>query len=277
MKERSKISFPIFSAGCALVLTAAASAYDNEDLRRDLNSPEPLIYHGATQKALEMPTPETVRDLMTIILSKEVRHRTPRAHYDEVYGAPRTHALLALSQLLPNPPATFSSDFNRGGMRGAQVHYLELFEAWWEKNRHEFEGKDAKMPGRRPDSLRNLSPEELEARERADYEKSQKLFLKLTWRQARRSGSTWDEIEDEYLEERRQARAAVRAIAKREAPPSESPIAAPDATTPPGTISGSGGTSPSAFVWVSALGFLALIAAVTAILLLRRKRAEASA
>ncbi len=101
-------------------------------------------------------------------------------------------------------------------MRGSEVYFLELGETWWEENRRQFEGKDSKMPERRPESLRNLDPEDLEVRERSDCEKSSKLSMALTLRQAKRSGSTRDQIEDEYLAERRQARAAERALADRD-------------------------------------------------------------
>jgi hypothetical protein len=272
---KAMIHFWLCLAAPALSFSMGLTAlgYDNAQLRADLQSDDPRVYKQATLKAVEMPTPETVRDLMAIVLSKDLKARARVGDSDVLYAAPRMYALVALARMLPNPPATFS----KGGIGGGEVFYFELWEAWWEENHLLFEGKEARMPEVRPDSLRNLSDAERAAVENENARKASELYRLLTRRQIRSSGSTWDEIEDEYLEERRQARAAERALAKQDSKPGESGITSPVGTNPPGASSASDATSPAVLAWIFTLGFLALIAAVTVALRLRSKHADASA
>jgi hypothetical protein len=193
---------------------AHAEEYTNEMLRRDLLSTDPRVYAAATENAAALPTPETVRDLMAVVLSKDFRPRSSPRASDVIYEPPLYYAILALSRILENPPTTFGPQSESGRMSGWIVYYQERWGIWWEANHQTFEGPDAHMPERREDSLWNQSEFARERRESEEETESRRLSDEwVEYMPTSRSRDHYMMME-EFLELRRQARQQAALVPK---------------------------------------------------------------
>jgi hypothetical protein len=265
----------IVSGMCVTTLADAALTNSAGDppssILEELASKDSRRISKACKLAIEYPTPPMVSALAQLLSIEERSNLKTRMYFDVGYLEPCVYAMAALSQIVPDPATTFETTFQKKRSIGFYIHYLDLWNEWWEENHVYYETGPPGLPARPANSLLNLTFEERAAREDVAKAKSRAILEEFWTALEHDNALNLDEWAVQFLEERKAERAAARAAAK------ESGIVAEPTKSPsegrsilPATSGSEDATSRSGS-WQRWLGLGILLAIGIAIAMLRKR------
>lgn len=259
------------AAACIVAISRLSAGGLPTPFREDLESKDPLRISKACEKAIEYPTPDTVRALVRLLPMEDPSNRTSQIYGDVGYVEPCVSAIKALSRIVPNPPTTFQQkrDF------GFFLHYVDLWLEWWEENRHDYESTQTALPPRPADSILNLPITEREALTVAERERSWEVAAGYNIAWAQNKELTYDEWMVDYIAGRQAERAAARAAAETRVAPKEAGKPPPKAAAAPSSGHPKGDAKTPVTLslrWLTLGGLLAVALIATLVWKCRQRR-----
>jgi hypothetical protein len=273
------LTLGIVSSMCVTPLTDAALTSSAGDppssILEELASKDSRRISEACKLAIEYPTPSMVSALAQLLSIEERSNLKTRMYFDVGYLEPCVYAMAALSQIVPDPATTFETTFQRKRSIGFYIHYLDLWNEWWEENHVYYETGPSGLPARPADSLLNLTIEERAAREDVIKAKSRAILEDFRTALAHDNALNIDEWAVQYLEDRKAERAAARAAAKESGSVAEPTELPSEGKSPPPATSGSEGAAIKSEGWQWWLGLGAVFAVGFVVAFLRQRRGGA--